>query len=585
MKILFGIYFIFLHLINISKSTTPNILIFLVDDLGYGDLGCYGNSTINSPHIDSLARDGAKYTQMYSAASICTPSRAGFLTGRYPIRLGLTSNTNQFRTFYSPAQPGGLPHDETTMAEIAQQLGYRTGLVGKWHIGLGRDGEHLPTRHGFHTFFGMPVTNVQTCGNKKVYNLIGGHGEVLERSYFSYWITLRGKIWLAIICIILVTWLIYSRKLAFIILVLGIIGFFGGMWYSLSFTLLSRSSCLLYRNETIIEQPVHLQDLTLRNTNEAIKFMKETIQIHKKPFFLYMAYVKVHTALFTLPENVGRSRHGAYGDNIEELDWSVGEIIQALKTLDIENDTLILFSSDNGPFLERGIEAGFCGRVLTTSGKLSEPLRGAKGQTWECGIRVPGIIRWPEHVIPGQTIESISSLLDFYPSLLNLWNVQSIQDRPLDGVSLWSQLKLNPEMFTSSLTTNIQKERDTLFHYCGSTITAVRQGKYKAHYWTPKWDEGLRACPSDIICPCLSIQHSPPLLFDIETDPAEESPLDIQNYSNILSMMDAAVQKHKATLIPVPNQLETLALPWLFPCCNAQGWTRIIRLITNSCQC
>ncbi|CAF0960394.1 unnamed protein product [Rotaria sordida] len=585
MKILFGIYFIFLHLINISKSTTPNILIFLVDDLGYGDLGCYGNSTINSPHIDSLARDGATYTQMYSAASICTPSRAGFLTGRYPIRLGLTSNTNQFRTFYSPAQPGGLPHDETTMAEIAQQLGYRTGLVGKWHIGLGRDGEHLPTRHGFHTFFGMPVTNVQTCGNKKVYNLIGGHGEVLERSYFSYWITLRGKIWLAIICIILVTWLIYSRKLAFIILVLGIIGFFGGMWYSLSFTLLSRSSCLLYRNETIIEQPVHLQDLTLRNTNEAIKFMKETIQIHKKPFFLYMAYVKVHTALFTLPENVGRSRHGAYGDNIEELDWSVGEIIQALKTLDIENDTLILFSSDNGPFLERGIEAGFCGRVLTTSGKLSEPLRGAKGQTWECGIRVPGIIRWPGHVIPGQTIESISSLLDFYPSLLNLWNVQSIQDRPLDGVSLWSQLKLNPEMFTSSLTTNIQKERDTLFHYCGSTITAVRQGKYKAHYWTPKWDEGLRACPSDIICPCLSIQHSPPLLFDIETDPAEESPLDIQNYSNILSMMDAAVQKHKATLIPVPNQLEKLALPWLFPCCNAQGWTRIIRLITNSCQC
>ncbi|CAF0907279.1 unnamed protein product [Rotaria sordida] len=585
MKILFGIYFIFLHLINISKSTTPNILIFLVDDLGYGDLGCYGNSTINSPHIDSLARDGATYTQMYSAASICTPSRAGFLTGRYPIRLGLTSNTNQFRTFYSPAQPGGLPHDETTMAEIAQQLGYRTGLVGKWHIGLGRDGEHLPTRHGFHTFFGMPVTNVQTCGNKKVYNLIGGHGEVLERSYFSYWITLRGKIWLAIICIILVTWLIYSRKLAFIILVLGIIGFFGGMWYSLSFTLLSRSSCLLYRNETIIEQPVHLQDLTLRNTNEAIKFMKETIQIHKKPFFLYMAYVKVHTALFTLPENVGRSRHGAYGDNIEELDWSVGEIIQALKTLDIENDTLILFSSDNGPFLERGIEAGFCGRVQTTSGKLSEPLRGAKGQTWECGIRVPGIIRWPGHVIPGQTIESISSLLDFYPSLLNLWNVQSIQDRPLDGVSLWSQLKLNPEMFTSSLTTNIQKERDTLFHYCGSTITAVRQGKYKAHYWTPKWDEGLRACPSDIICPCLSIQHSPPLLFDIETDPAEESPLDIQNYSNILSMMDAAVQKHKATLIPVPNQLEKLALPWLFPCCNAQGWTRIIRLITNSCQC
>jgi arylsulfatase A-like enzyme len=172
----------------------PNILIFLVDDLGYGDLGCFGNSTIDSQHIDLLARQGARYTQMYSAAPICTPSRAGFLTGRYPVRLGMTSNDNRFRTFNSPAQSGGLPHDEITMAQTAQRLGYRTGLVGKWHLGLGRDGEHLPTRHGFDTFFGMPVTNVQTCGNKKVYNLIGGHGEILDRSFISYWITMTGKV-------------------------------------------------------------------------------------------------------------------------------------------------------------------------------------------------------------------------------------------------------------------------------------------------------------------------------------------------------------------------------------------------------
>src|SRR4051812_12628427 len=121
MNILIGLYFILLYLIPLSKSTTPNILIFLVDDLGYGDTGCYGNSTINSPHIDSLARDGAKYTQMYSAAPICTPSRGGLLTGRYPIRLGLTSDANNFRTFNSPSQPGGLPHDDITMAEVAQQ--------------------------------------------------------------------------------------------------------------------------------------------------------------------------------------------------------------------------------------------------------------------------------------------------------------------------------------------------------------------------------------------------------------------------------------------------------------------------------
>ncbi len=194
MKILIGIHLLLVHLIQFSKSATPNILIFLVDDLGYGDTGVYGNSTIESPHIDSLAHAGARYTQMYSAAPICTPSRGGLLTGRYPVRLGLTSDDNRFRTFNSPGQPGGIPHDETTMAEVAQQLGYRTGLVGKWHLGLGPNGEHLPTRHGFDSFFGMPVTNVQTCGNKKIYNLIGGHGEVLDRSFAAYWFALTGKV-------------------------------------------------------------------------------------------------------------------------------------------------------------------------------------------------------------------------------------------------------------------------------------------------------------------------------------------------------------------------------------------------------
>ena len=187
-------YAVFSLLIHACLSVTPNILIFLVDDLGYGDLGCYGNSTIDSRHIDALAKEGVRFTQMYSAASICTPSRAGFLTGRYPVRMGLTSNDNRFRTFNSPAQSGGLPHDETTMAQVAQRMGYRTGLVGKWHLGLGRHGEHLPTRHGFDTFFGMPVTNVQTCGQKKVYNLIGGHGEILDRSFISFWIALTGRV-------------------------------------------------------------------------------------------------------------------------------------------------------------------------------------------------------------------------------------------------------------------------------------------------------------------------------------------------------------------------------------------------------
>lgn len=188
-----------LNWINVSLGVRPNIVIFLVDDLGYGDLGCYGNDTIDSLHIDSLAREGVRYTQMYSAASICTPSRGSLLTGRYAIRLGLTSNDNRFRTFNSPAQSGGLPHDETTIAEVAQRVGYRTGLIGKWHLGLGRRGEHLPIHHGFDSFFGMPVTNVQTCGNKNVYNLIGSHGEIIGRAFVLYWLLLTSKVHLSLL--------------------------------------------------------------------------------------------------------------------------------------------------------------------------------------------------------------------------------------------------------------------------------------------------------------------------------------------------------------------------------------------------
>lgn len=586
MKTVLGIAtLLLLHLVKNSIGVTPNILIFLVDDLGYGDLGCFGNDTIDTFNIDSLAREGVKYTQMYSGASICTPSRGSLLTGRYAIRLGLTSDDNRFRTFNSPAQSGGLTHEETTIAEIAQHLGYRTGLIGKWHLGLGRGGEHLPTRHGFDTFFGMPVTNVQTCGNKKVYNLLGSDGNSIDRSSVVYLMLLNRNMWLTFIIVAFTLWFFSARKLAVFVLLVGILSFTICLWYALSFTLLSRSSCLLYRNETIIEQPVHLENLTLRNTNEAIEFIDDTILNHNRPFFLFMSYVKVHTALFTLPENNGRSNHGAYGDNLEELDWSVGEIIQTLQKLNIENDTIVLFSSDNGPFLERGIEAGFCGRVKTSLGTISEPLKGAKGQNWECGIRVPGIMRWPGHILPGQVVETVTSLLDIYPSLLEVWNVLPNSKYPLDGVSVWPQMTLSNDTLKTLMSTSTQKERETLFHYCGSTITAVRQGKFKAHYWTTVWDKDLQACPSVTICPCLGTQHSPPLLFDIETDPSESDPLDVSEHLDVLSAMDAAVEKHQETLVPVTNQLETLGLPWLFPCCNAQGWTRIFRLVTNSCQC
>lgn len=377
----------------------------------------------------------------------------------------------------------------------------------------------------------------------------------------------------------------FSRKLAIAVLLVGIVSFVGIVWYTLSMTVISPSSCLLYRNDTIIEQPVNLVNLTLRNTNEAVEFMEGAILTERKPFLLLMSYIKVHTALFTLPENVGRSRHGAYGDNVEELDWSVGRLLQTLKELNVDNDTIVLFASDNGPFLERGVEAGFCGRANNSTGTVENPLRGAKGQTWECGVRVPAIIRWPSQIVPDQIIPSVTSLLDIYPSLLQIWNILPDKKYPLDGVSIWPKVSLTKNALNSIKSTSLPSERDFLFHYCGSTITAIRFGAFKAHYWTPQWDDGFQACPSVTICPCFGTQHTPPLLFDIEADPSETYPLDVSKHLDVLSAMDEAVREHQKTLVPVENQIESLGLPWLFPCCNARGWSRMFRVITNSCRC
>jgi steryl-sulfatase len=380
--------------------------------------------------------------------------------------------------------------------------------------------------------------------------------------------------WLGVGAVVAAASVFRYRRLALLIAVGGALAFALGMWYASTFTLLGRSTCLLYRNESILEQPVQLENLTLRNTAEAVEFIRASVTEHQSPFLLYMAYVKVHTALFTAPHNAGRSRHGAYGDNIEELDWSVGEIMVA-------NDTLVLFSSDNGPFLERGIEAGFCGRApVASSGQLSGPLRGAKGQTWECGIRVPTMVRWPGVVPAGRVVQQTSSLLDFFPSLLDLWQVPRADDRVLDGQSLWPALTM----------AGAEDPARLLFHYCGSTLSAVRLGRYKAHFWTPVWDAGLRACPSMTICPCRGEQHDPPLLFDMDEDPAEEAPLNSSTpaMQAVLAEMLTAVRTHRATVAPVPNQLEQPAIPWLMPCCGAEAlppWQHWLRVLTGTCRC
>src|SRR5688572_26584143 len=238
----------------------PNVVVILCDDLGYGDLGCYGHPTIRTPHLDRMAAEGMKFTSFYSAAPVCTPSRAALLTGRLPVRSGMTSDT---RRVLFPDSAGGLPESEVTLAEVLKEKGYATACVGKWH--LGHLPQYLPTRHGFDSYFGIPYSNDMD----RVPNVSPKGREAFWQPKIEYW------------------------------------------------------HVPILRDGKVFERPADQHTLTKRYTDEAVKFIGAN---KERPFFLYLAHTMAHVPLFASKEFVGKSPRGLYGDVVEELDWSVGEV-------------------------------------------------------------------------------------------------------------------------------------------------------------------------------------------------------------------------------------------------------------------
>ena len=310
-------------------NKTPNIIVILTDDMGYGDLGAYGNRRIRTPHIDSLALRGALFTNAYASANVCSPSRAGLLTGRYAIRSGLAWKVIEANDSRS------LPDDEETIAELVRRAGYRTGMIGKWH--LGAFPESHPLNHGFDYFFGVPHSN--------------------DMPHFS-----------------------------------------------------------LYEGDKEVEIPVDQRTLTLRYTEAATAYIEDSSE---KPFFLYLAHTFPHIPLYASARFSGKSAAGVYGDVVEEIDWSTGEIISALKRKNLLDDTLVVFTSDNGPFFEGN-----------TSG-----LKGGKGNSWEAGYRVPFLVSWPAMVREGITIDSIAMNIDVLPTIADILSLQA-KAKTIDGKSL-----------------------------------------------------------------------------------------------------------------------------------------------------
>lgn len=430
-----------------SNKRPPNIVLILADDLGYGDLGCYGSKTIATPVLDQLAKEGTRFTHFAVAQAVCTASRAALLTGCYSNRVSMSGALNHTSTT-------GLAPSEVTLAELCRARGYATAVFGKWH--LGQQPDLLPRSQGFDVFAGLPYSN----DNGPLHPTVKG--------------------------IPALPWI---------------------------------------ENETITERDPDQSQFTSRLTDRAVDFIRRHA---KQPFFLYLPHVMPHVPIFASSAAKGKSRGGLYGDVVEELDASITRILAALRESKVENDTLVLFFSDNGPFLSYGTHAGSAG-----------PLREGKLTSFEGGVRVPFIVRWPGKVPAGRTCEELFASIDLYPTLAKLIGAELPKSR-LDGEDLRPLL----------LGEANAKGRESYLYYSGRELHAVREGRWKLHvahdYLTVAGPPGTGGKPANFanMKPNAieesgirgiasrhgyAVQKLPQSLFDLQADPGETQDVSSQH--------------------------------------------------------
>lgn len=376
-----------------AAAPRPNIVFILADDLGYGDLVCYGAKDVATPNIDGMAKEGVKLTTFY-VAPVCSPTRAAFMTGCLPQRVGIGG-------VLFPRNNHGLNPDEKTLPELLKEQGYATAIVGKWHIG--NQDLFQPLNHGFDSWFGTIASNSQGYyPNAKRYA-----ADCVWREGYTHESILKMK----------------------------------------------EAPCAMVRDNVVIEVPADQTQFTQRYTREAVQFITK----HKdEPFFLYLPHNMVHIPLHASDAFTGKSKLGIYGDAIQELDWSTGEILRTLKALGLDEKTLVVFTSDNGPHLGQGASAG--------------PLRGEKGSTFEGGVRVPCLMRWPGQIPASRVIDEPITIMDMLPTFVSLAGGASPADRVIDGEDVW------PVIAGAEGT---KSPHDAIYYLRGNSVDGIRSGDWK----------------------------------------------------------------------------------------------------------
>ncbi|MCH8923862.1 MAG: sulfatase [Planctomycetes bacterium] len=367
--------------ITSAAERSPNFIIIFCDDLGYGDIGCFGSEKHRTPNIDRMAKEGLRMTSFYSTCGVCTPSRSSLMTGCYPRRVNMHQSARGEWVLF-PVARRGLNPKEITIAEVLKAQGYATACVGKWH--LGDQPPFLPTQQGFDSYFGIPYSNDMGSRQRKI-----------------------------------------------------------------------NPPLPILRDTTVIEAPADQTTLTKRYTEEVVKFIAAN---KDKPFFVYLPHTMPHNPVNSSPAFKGKSANRGYGDCVEEIDWSTGQILAALKQHGIDEQTLVIFTSDNG--------------AAKRWGGSNKPLSGFKGSTMEGGMREPCVIRWPGKIPAGSVCDEVASTIDLLPTFAKLAGTTAPTDRKIDGRDIWPLL---------SGEKNAKSPHEAFYYYFRDQLQAVRAGKWKLH--------------------------------------------------------------------------------------------------------